>query len=134
MLIFVPVRMVSERDIEALRLETTSATRHDFMTPWPVGDTVSKVRAALAGALGVSANALEVAVQPEALRVVGRSGMTTTTSHRPPRPRTLRQLKRTLLLAAKPARPFQRTLDKHGLCLEFAFHAVRGPSETPTLP
>lgn len=70
--------MVSERDIEALRLETTSATRHDFLTPLPVGDTVSRVRAALAVALGVSAETLEVAAQPEALRVVGRSGMTTT--------------------------------------------------------
>ncbi len=39
---------------------------------------MSKVRSALAVALGVSANALEVAAQPEALRIVGRSGMTTT--------------------------------------------------------
>ena len=39
---------------------------------------MSRVRAALAVALGVSAETLEVAAQPEALRVVGRSGMTTT--------------------------------------------------------
>ena len=78
MLIFVPIRTLSARDIEALRQETTSATRHDFVTPLAVADTVPRVRAALAEALGVSLEALEAGAQPDAFRVVGRSGMTTT--------------------------------------------------------
>ncbi len=78
MLIFVPVRTLSARDIEALRQETTSATRHDFMAPLAVSDTVPRVRAAVAGALGVSLEALEAGARPESFRVVGRRGMTTT--------------------------------------------------------
>lgn len=78
MIVFVPIRTLSARDMEELRLATTSATRFDFVANDGVEPTASKLVAALATALLVPPDALERTSSPECLRVVGRTGLTET--------------------------------------------------------
>ena len=82
-MIFVPVRMMSVRDMEELRRSTTSVTRHDFvLSPFsPENEEREAIFARLGPAL---ANAISVPLEaftqsaPESMRLAGRTGLTET--------------------------------------------------------
>jgi hypothetical protein len=76
-MIFVRVRTLSPREVEELRLSTTSATRHDFVVPGARDAVLERLVPGLAAALSVPLDAL-TRPTPESACVAGGSLMTET--------------------------------------------------------
>lgn len=76
-MIFVPIRMMTPREMEELRLSTTSVTRHDFLVVEERSAVFTRLVPELASAIAVPGETL-VQSAPEWVRVAGRTGLTET--------------------------------------------------------